>query len=64
MHFAMRKQRVYFYPSAGKGGYKNPYCSNYKQAIAKRFQLLDAENKATIANSWALLRMPSRTKIS
>lgn len=59
----MKKQRVYFYPSAGKGGYKNPYCINYKQAIAKRFQLLDAENKETIANSWALLRMSFKADI-
>jgi len=44
------RQRVYYYPPASKGGYSNPYSSNYKQALQAYFEVLDKENKP----SWAL----------
>ena len=50
-------KKVYFYPSASKGGYKNPYCYNFKQIIANNFHLLDCENKESIAAGWSLLKM-------
>lgn len=50
-------EKVYFYPSANKGGYKNPYCNNFKQIIANNFHLLDSENKESVAAGWSLLKM-------
>lgn len=43
------RSRVYYYPPASKGGYANPYSSNFKQALGKYFEVLDKENKPSIA---------------
>lgn len=43
------RSRVYYYPPASKGGYANPYSSNFKQALGKYFEVLDKENKPSVA---------------
>lgn len=42
--------KVYYYPSAGKQGYPNPYSVNYKRELGKHFVLLDSQNKYSITN--------------
>ena len=50
----MEKQHIYYYPPASKGGYANPYSSNFKQALGKYFEVLDKENKPSFALSLSL----------
>ena len=43
------RSRVYYYPPASKGGYANPYSINYKDALGRYFEVLDKNNKPSIA---------------
>lgn len=43
------RSRVYYYPSATKGGYSNPYSVNYKKALETEFRVLDVKNKPALA---------------
>ena len=52
---SVMKSRVYFYPSASRGGYLNPYCPNYKEALARNYKVLDRDNKPTKMLSFAFL---------
>lgn len=35
------KKKVYFFPSASKNGYSNPYCKNFKDALKENFYVVD-----------------------
>jgi len=50
---ATKKAKVYYFPSASKGGYDNPYSVRYKKALAPYFRVLDSENK-----SWKVSCLP------
>lgn len=39
--------KVFFFPSAPRGGYTNPYITNYKNAIKKDFNVLNMDSQAT-----------------
>lgn len=56
-------KKVYFYPSANKEGYQNPYCDNFKKIISSNFHLLDKKNKKQFAAGWNLLKMSFRADI-
>lgn len=43
-------KKIYYYPSAGKRGYPNPYSINYKRELEKHFILLDSQNKYSVTN--------------
>ena len=38
-------KKLYYYPSAPKGGYTNPYSENYKLGMADYYHVLDDKNK-------------------
>jgi beta-1,4-mannosyltransferase len=48
--------KVYYYPPAGKFGYKNPYSVNFKSVLEKKFELLDKDNKKTIMQGLSFLK--------
>lgn len=41
-------KHIYFFPSAPKGGYVNPYIINFKKSMAKYFKVLEADNHSSI----------------
>lgn len=47
---------VYFFPPAPKGGYPNPYCVHFKQALSRYFRVLDNDNKECAVAAWGLFR--------
>lgn len=44
-----KRNVIYYYPPASKGGYTNNYSLNYKKALEQYFNVLDKENKPSIA---------------
>lgn len=54
MIFDMKK--IYYYPSAPRGGYKNPYSTNYKEALKANFKLLDDSSKAKYTAMFSFLK--------
>lgn len=54
--------KVYFFPSASKNGYSNPYCNNFKKILKENFQLLDESNKNSVA-AFNLLKMSFKADI-
>lgn len=57
------KERVYYFPPAGKGGYPNPYSLNFKQALQSYFEVLDKENKPSLMSGLSLLFYAFRADI-
>lgn len=49
-------RKIYYYPSAPRGGYKNPYSSNYKEALKENFILLDDSSKAKYTAMFSFLK--------
>lgn len=41
-------QKVYYYPSASRQGYENPYSINFKKALSKYYDVCDAKNKPSL----------------
>lgn len=54
MGISNKKQqiRVYYYPSPSRGGYSNPYSYHYKEAIEKKYYLINKENKCIKILGW------------
>lgn len=40
--FSQSMKKIYYYPSAPKEGYANPYSQNYKSALSSYFEILDS----------------------
>lgn len=49
-------KKIYYYPSAPRGGYKNPYSTNYKNALKANFKLLDDYPKAKYTAMFSFLK--------
>lgn len=49
-------KKLYYFPSASRGGYNNPYSINYKESLKRYFNVLDANNKPVIMQCFGLLR--------
>ena len=49
-------EKIYYYPSAPREGYKNPYSINYKEALKLNFILLDDVSKAKYTAVFSFLK--------
>lgn len=49
-------KKIYYYPSAPRGGYKNPYSTNYKEALKANFKLLDDTPRAKYTAMFSFLK--------
>lgn len=49
-------KKIYYYPSAPRSGYKNPYSTNYKEALKRNFTLLDDQPRAKITAMFSFLK--------
>lgn len=47
---------LYYFPSASRNGYPNPYSIHYKKALGQYFNVLDRENKPSKMLSWSFLK--------
>jgi len=52
----VNKLKLYYYPSASKGGYSNPYSIRVKEAMGKFYDVLDSENTPCSALSLGILK--------
>lgn len=55
--------RSYFFPPLPRGGYPNPYCTHFKEALAEYTDLLNAGEKPTRMAAWELLKFSTRADL-
>jgi len=47
---------LYYFPSASRNGYPNPYSIHYKKALEQHYNVLDKDNKSSKILSWTFLK--------
>ena len=47
---------LYYFPSASRNGYPNPYSINYKKVLESYFNVLEKENNPAKMLSWSFLK--------
>lgn len=57
------KKTIYFYPSASKNGYSNPYCENFKYSLSKRYTVLDSKNEPSLMLGLSLFKYSFKADI-
>lgn len=56
-------KRLYFFPPRPKGGYPNPYCQNFKNALSQHYQVLDNGDSECGVSALGLLRYSFRADV-